>query len=66
MNCKKLANEDTVVIMDDTIYTDEWKQDWTLGPTKTWLEHVNRGEISEIHKVDYEMGRGMSWGKYVF
>ena len=65
VNCKKLANKDTVVIMDDTIYTDKWTQDWTLGPTKTWLEHVNRGEISEIHKVDYGIGRGMSWGKYV-
>ncbi len=66
VNCKKLANEDTVVIMDDTVYADEWTQDWTLGPTKTWVEHVTRGEISEMHKIDYEKGRGMSWGKYVF
>lgn len=65
VNCKKLANKDTIVIMDDTVYTDKWKQHHTVGPTQTWTEHVNRGEISEIHKVDYEIGRGMSWGKYV-
>jgi predicted O-methyltransferase YrrM len=65
-NCKKLANKDTIVIMDDTIYTSGWKVDWTIGPTQTWLEHLNNRTITEISKVDYCLGRGMSWGKYVF
>jgi 16S rRNA G966 N2-methylase RsmD len=65
-NCKKLANKDTIVIMDDTIHTRGWKSDYTIGPTLTWLEHLNNHKITEINKVDYCSGRGMSWGKYVF
>jgi predicted O-methyltransferase YrrM len=65
-NCKKLANKDTIVIMDDTIYTNGWEREWTHGPTKTWLEHLNNGTIIEMNRVDYSPGRGMTWGKYVF
>jgi len=65
-NCKKLANKDTVIIIDDTMYTDEWKREWTYGPTKTWLEHLDNGTIIEIHRVEYAPGHGMTWGKYVF
>lgn len=65
-NCRKLANKDTIVIIDDTIYTRGWEVGHTLGPTKTWIEHVNNRTIAEINRIDYEHGRGMSWGKYVF
>ena len=65
-NCKNLANKNTVVIMDDTIYTRGWEAGFTLGPTKTWLEHINNGMITEINRVDYRPHRGMSWGNYVF
>lgn len=65
-NCKKLANKDTIVIMDDTIYTSGWEAFYTIGPTQTWIEHLNNHEIIEIKNVDYFPGRGMSWGKYVF
>ena len=65
-NCKKLANKDTIVIIDDTCYTTGWQLDYTLGPTKTWTEHLDNGTITEINRVDYIPGRGMSWGKYNF
>jgi predicted O-methyltransferase YrrM len=64
-NCMKLANKNTIVIMDDTMYRSEWEASWTRGPTKTWIEHLNNGTITEINRVDYSKGRGMSWGKYV-
>jgi predicted O-methyltransferase YrrM len=64
-NCRKLANKDTVVIIDDTNYTVEWEKPWTIGPTKTWTEHLKNGRIIETNRVDYRMGKGMSWGKYV-
>ena len=32
-NCMALAHEHTIVIMDDTIYQEEWKTSWTIGPT---------------------------------
>lgn len=65
-NCRALANKDTIVIIDDTFYTNGYEYDHTAGPTKTWVEHVNNGTITEIKNVDYCAGRGMSWGKYVF
>jgi predicted O-methyltransferase YrrM len=65
-NCRKLATKDTVVAIDDTIYTKGWVQHYTIGPTQTWVEHLNAKKITEIHRVDYEHGRGMSWGKYIF
>lgn len=65
-NCRMLANKDTIVIMDDTNYTDGWMHSHTIGPTRAWVEQLDAGTITEIHKVDYQGGRGMSWGKYVF
>lgn len=65
-NCKSLAHKDTIVVIDDTIYTRGWEMFYTIGPTKTWVENINLGNIKEINRVDYMHGRGMSWGKYVF
>jgi len=65
-NCMRLANKDTLVIIDDTVYRKDWEAFYTVGPTKTWVEHVNDGRIAEINRVNYRFGRGMSWGKYVF
>jgi predicted O-methyltransferase YrrM len=65
-NCRKLANKDTIVILDDTMYTNGWKQHYTIGPTKAWTEHIRDNKIIEIDHIDYCNGKGMSWGKYVF
>jgi predicted O-methyltransferase YrrM len=65
-NCKKLAHKDTIVIMDDTIFTPKFVQAWNIGPTQTWREHVNYGQVSQLATKDYDNGRGMSWGKYNF
>jgi predicted O-methyltransferase YrrM len=66
VNCKGLANADTVVIIDDTSYFEGPPADYTIGPTRTWTEHVKSGKIFELGKADYNPARGMSWGKYVF
>jgi len=65
-NCRKLANKDTVVIIDDTIYKKEWIAPTTVGPTQAWIEQLTNGKIVEINRVEYQYGRGMSWGKYIF
>ena len=65
-NCFYLAHKDTIIIVDDTMYTKEWEQEWTLGPTKTWTENLEKNKLIEINRKDYSMGRGMSWGKYKF
>jgi hypothetical protein len=64
-NCMKLAHSETIVILDDTAYTQGWEKVYTVGPTKAWIECVNNKKISEIKRIDYCIGRGMSWGKYI-
>jgi len=59
-NCRRLAHKDTIVIMDDTMYTSEWIHPYTIGPTKVWIE----SDLVRLGRKDYEEGKGMSWGKY--
>ena len=63
-NCFHLAHENTIVIIDDTIFTKEWELHFNIGPTKTWLEFVKQNIITEYRRMEYSIGRGMSWGKY--
>jgi len=64
-NCFCLAHKDTIVILDDTMFTQGWTQVWNLGPTKIWNEYLDQNKIVELGRKDYRWdGRGMSWGKY--
>jgi len=64
-NCFHLAHKDTIVMLDDTMYTKDWEEGWTTGPTKAWLESIENNQIIELNRKDYMKGRGMSWGTYV-
>lgn len=64
-NCMKLAHLNTIVILDDTIFTCGWEREYTIGPTRVWLEYYNQLKITEIQRRDYSPGHGMSWGKYL-
>jgi predicted O-methyltransferase YrrM len=64
-NCFHLAHKDTIVILDDTMFTKGWEQNWTIGPTRTWIEHLQGNKIVEINRKDYSPGKGMCWGKYI-
>jgi predicted O-methyltransferase YrrM len=64
-NCFYLAHKDTVVALDDTIFTRGWERDYTIGPTNTWKEHLRQRKIYEHNRKEYCHGRGMVWGKYV-
>jgi predicted O-methyltransferase YrrM len=61
-NCLQLSHENTIIIMDDTYYTDNKLFEWTYGPTRTWKEYIADGKIQEMGRKDYCEGRGMSWG----
>ena len=63
-NCFHLAHKDTIVILDDTIFKQGWEAGWTIGPTRTWMEHLQQNKIVELNRKDYCSGHGMSWGKY--
>lgn len=65
-NCFLLAHKDTIVALDDTMFRDDWVQFWTIGPTLTWMQHLEQNKIVEINRVEYASGRGMCWGKYIF
>ena len=64
-NCLRLAHKDTVVILDDTIFTTEWEQHYTTGPTRAWTDQLEQNKIVEVGRKDYCLGKGMSWGNYV-
>ena len=64
-NCFHLAHKDTIVALDDTIFTKSWEAGHTIGPTRTWTEHLEQNKIIELNRKEYCNGRGMSWGKYV-
>jgi predicted O-methyltransferase YrrM len=64
-NCLQLAHKDTIVALDDTMFTQGWEAYWTIGPTRNWVEHLHQNKIIELNRKDYCSGRGMSWGKYV-
>ena len=34
-NCFHLAHKDTIVILDDTMFTKGWAAGWNIGPTTT-------------------------------
>jgi hypothetical protein len=65
-NCFNLAHKETIVILDDTIFTKAWEHHYTIGPTKTWIEHLEQNKILEIGRKHYSSGQGMVWGKYIF
>ena len=66
LNCMKLAHKDTIVALDDTMFTKKWEQHYTIGPTKAWTEHLQENKIIELNRKDYTNGLGMSWGKYIY
>ena len=63
-NCFHLAHKDTIVIMDDTIFANDY-ENWEQGPTLVWKEYLQQNKIMEINHKDYCAGRGMAWGKYL-
>jgi len=65
-NCRLLATKDTLVAIDDTIFTrNDWIHFYNEGPTKAWQEGLKNGLVTQIHSNDYDSGRGMSWGRYL-
>ena len=63
-NCMRLSTKDTIIILDDTIFTEQWKEHYTIGPTQIWNEYLSDNKVVEIGRVEFGLGRGMVWGKY--
>jgi predicted O-methyltransferase YrrM len=65
MNCRLLANENTIVIMDDIVSYDIDQPGYTIGPKKAWNELIKNNLLVEIAHSDYGKVRGQSVGKYI-
>ena len=63
INCRDLAHEKTIVIMDDIISSDEYFN-YTVGPKKAWNQLISDNLLKEIKHSDYGLGRGQSVGIY--
>ena len=63
-NCKNLAHDKTIVVLDDTINNKDWNCDYNNGPNRAWKEAKDSNMIKEIDSVDFQRGRGHSWGFY--
>jgi len=66
LNCYNLAHQDTIIIIDDIVPEKELEQSYTIGPTKTWEEFKENNKIIELGHKTYSIGRGISWGKYLY
>lgn len=65
-NCRQLAHESTIVILDDTCFFDTMPTaPWTHGPTRVWREFLCENKIVELGRRQYTPDRGMVWGKYI-
>jgi predicted O-methyltransferase YrrM len=66
INCKKMAHDNTIVIMDDIIKDSQFSANHTIGPTKAWNQCINNKIVKETSYFLFEKGRGMCVGKYLF
>ena len=65
-NCRQLANENTIVIMDDITLNPAMKTGWSVGPTQAWDKMIKLKLLKEIRHSDYGLpGRGQSVGTYL-
>jgi predicted O-methyltransferase YrrM len=68
LNCRRFADENTIVIMDDTMFMNErgWLAPFNVGPSRAWLGGIDFDVIVELERHHYRPFRGMAWGKYCF
>lgn len=64
-NCKNLAHEKTIIILDDT-YNGANKAQFNIGPNSAWSEAKQSGLVKELGSIDFQYARGSSWGNYNF
>ena len=65
MNCRKLANKNTIIIMDDIIKKTEFQAGYTIGPSNAWNNLIQNDLLVETNHTDYSCGRGQSVGHYI-
>jgi len=65
-NCRNLATDKTIVIMDDIVSDDKNDVSYTIGPKLAWNKLINDKLLIETSSYDYGYGRGQKVGHYLF
>lgn len=67
LNCKKFATQESIVMLDDVVLSDNYRSLANSGPTKVWKELVNSRDIIEIKCYHFkDFNRGVAVGRYNF
>ena len=65
INCMRLSNSGTLLVVDDVVKEGEDCLFWNEGPSQVWKMMTNEGDIVVEEGYDkYDRGRGMVWGRY--
>ena len=65
INCMRLSNESTLLVVDDVIKERADCLFWNEGPSQVWKMMTNEADMVVEEGYDkYDRGRGMVWGKY--
>jgi len=64
MNCKQLSHSNTVVIIDDVVLLEEHQCEWSIGPSKAWVDAIKNNIVTMTNGELYAKGRGICWGTY--
>ena len=64
INCKKLAHNNTIIVMDDILYDSEIA--YSIYVTKAWREAISWDILTETCHYSFDNFRGFSLGKYNF
>lgn len=65
VNCRKLATENSVLLVDDVVRKKELQTHWTIGPLRAWNNCLKQKILTEDKLYEWGIGRGMSVGKYI-
>jgi predicted O-methyltransferase YrrM len=66
LNCKFLSHKNTIIIMNDTISSEEYIKPWNVDPNKAWKKCKESGYITQLATYDFSSTHGLSYGNYFF
>jgi predicted O-methyltransferase YrrM len=60
INSIKMADRETIIVIDDIVYNPELQDRWNIEPTKALQKLINDNILKEIKHYEYYKGVGMS------
>ena len=64
MNCKKLAHENTLLIINNVLMNERWVKYWNKWPTSVSKELIASKVLTCKKYMDVDVGRGTLFCKY--